>query len=581
MEPNIPTAKRRSWGLERPPSRASMAADAAANINVIARFRPLVGAELESPIAAFVTSDTTCHVQSDELQMTFTFDRVFGTNSTQEDVFNFSLRQTVDDVLNGYNGTVLAYGQTGAGKSYTMMGSQTGEFRGAIPRIVEAIFGGAAERPQVEFSFLASYMEIYNERVRDLLDPTKDNLPVHESQDTSGFYVKGVTQMSVQSIDEIYKLLRRGAINRSVAATNANTESSRSHSIFSLQVEQKVVATTERRRGLLCLVDLAGSEMVRKSGASGQLLEEAKAINKSLSGLGMVIKALSDPKVNHIPYRDSKLTRLLQESLGGNARTSLIINCSPSALHVQETLSTLRFGMRAKEVKNNAHINSDPLRGVSLRQHCELLQNELLQWRLGRPPCETDWVDLAPLALAPMVIAPASPAPSRVAPASVIVARRVSSGKSKDLVIETLKARLAEVETNLAIVSGEAARDAAQSAERIAQLEEQLRQARGLSEQDRRDNYTKMARHNMMLLSEQNRTLKQQVSRYRRSLRMLQDELRVKTEQIGQLRRHVDEKASAVEASSFEFNRVLAALSPRVMRLPGALAAELRVFPNS
>ena len=240
-------------------------------------------------------------------------------NSRQQDVFDFSIRSTVDDILNGYNGTVFAYGQTGAGKSYTMMGTDIAdeEGRGVIPRIVEQIFHSILSSPAtIEYTVRVSYMEIYMERIRDLLAPHNDNLPVHEEKNR-GVYVKGLLEVYVSSVAEVYEVMKRGGNSRAVAATNMNAESSRSHSIFVITITQKNIETGSAKSGQLFLVDLAGSEKIGKTGASGQTLEEAKKINKSLSALGMVINSLTDGKSQHIPYRDSKLTRILQESLGG------------------------------------------------------------------------------------------------------------------------------------------------------------------------------------------------------------------------------------------------------------------------
>ncbi|EIE88029.1 kinesin heavy chain [Rhizopus delemar RA 99-880] len=239
------------------------------------------------------------------------------------------------NVTAGYNGTVFAYGQTGSGKTFTMMGADIDDenTKGIIPRIVEQIFTSIMAAPSnLEFTVKVSYMEIYMEKVRDLLN---------------------------RSQDDVYEVMRNGSANRVVSATNMNAESSRSHSIVVVTITQKNVDTGAAKSGKLYLVDLAGSEKVGKTGASGQTLEEAKKINKSLTALGMVINALTDGKSSHIPYRDSKLTRILQESLGGNSRTTLIINCSPSSYNEAETLSTLRFGMRAKTIKNKAKVNAD------------------------------------------------------------------------------------------------------------------------------------------------------------------------------------------------------------------------------
>lgn len=327
-------------------------------------------------------------------------------DSQQSDVFEFSIRSTVDDVMSGYNGTVFAYGQTGAGKSYTMMGNMNDEnTKGIIPRIVEQLFSTIYVAPQnMEFQVKVGYMEIYMERIRDLLIPGSDNLPVHEEKN-KGVYVKGLYEGYVASVAEVYHILDKGQASRMVASTKMNEESSRSHSILQITILQKDTITGSEKKGTLYLVDLAGSEKVGKTGASGQTLEEAKKINKSLSALGMVINALTDGKSTHIPYRDSKLTRILQESLGGNARTTLIINCSPSSYNDAETLSTLRFGMRAKTIKNKAKMNTElsptelkrQLKGaqnqiMTFEKYVASLDTEIQQWRRGETVPRERWV---------------------------------------------------------------------------------------------------------------------------------------------------------------------------------------------
>ena len=259
-----------------------------------------------------------------------------------------------------------------------MMGSDIDDddSRGIIPRIVEQMFASILRSPgNIEYTVRVSYMEIYMEKIRDLLMPQNDNLPVHEEK-SRGVYVKGLLEIYVSSVQEVYEVMRRGGAARATAATNMNQESSRSHSIFVITITQKNVETGSAKSGQLFLVDLAGSEKVGKTGASGQTLEEAKKINRSLSALGMVINSLTDGKSTHIPYRDSKLTRILQESLGGNSRTTLIINCSPSSYNDAETLSTLRFGVRAKAIKNKAKINAE-LSPVELKQLLKKAQNQV------------------------------------------------------------------------------------------------------------------------------------------------------------------------------------------------------------
>ncbi|KAI0140112.1 kinesin-domain-containing protein [Hypoxylon sp. NC0597] len=379
------------------------------SIKVVARFRPQNKVELASggePIVTFDGPDT-CTLNSAEATGSFTFDRVFDMQGKQKDIFEYSIKPTVDDILNGYNGTVFAYGQTGAGKSYTMMGTsiEDEEGKGITPRIVEQIFSSImSSPPTIEYTVRVSYMEIYMERIRDLLAPQNDNLPVHEEKNR-GVYVKGLLEIYVSSVEEVFEVMKRGGNARAVAATNMNQESSRSHSIFVITISQKNLETGSMKSGQLFLVDLAGSEKVGKTGASGQTLEEAKKINKSLSALGMVINALTDGKSSHIPYRDSKLTRILQESLGGNSRTTLIINCSPSSYNDAETLSTLRFGMRAKSIKNKAKVNAElspaELKAMLAKAKANIttfetyisnLEGELQLWRGGETVPKERWV---------------------------------------------------------------------------------------------------------------------------------------------------------------------------------------------
>ena len=328
-------------------------------IRVICRFRPQNKIEDSKGGMCCVefTSPTSLRVKEHD----FAFDRVFDGSATQGDIYR-EVQPAVQDLLDGFNATIFAYGQTSSGKTHTMQGPDIDnpELRGVIPRVIDDIFGRVAQAPEnLEFTIRASYLEIYLEKIRDLLDPARDNLQVREDR-TKGIYVQGQKEVCVGSQAEVYEVLHVGQHNRAVSATGMNHQSSRSHSVFLLQVASKNTRDNSTRAGKLYLVDLAGSEKVGKTGASGTTLEEAKMINKSLSALGNVIKALTSGKAGkdqYVPYRDSKLTRLLQESLGGNARTTLIINCSPSTYNEEETLSTLRFGNRAKTIINRATAN--------------------------------------------------------------------------------------------------------------------------------------------------------------------------------------------------------------------------------
>jgi len=388
------------------------------NVKVVCRFRPPNALELKEagnePIVIINDEGNSVKLKSQEGMKGpdaagFTFDRVFPMDTKQVEVFEYGVKGIVEDVLSGYNGTVFAYGQTGSGKTFTMMGADidSGELKGVIPRITEHIFDSIMSSPHnIEYLVKVSYMEIYMEKIRDLLAPHNDNLPIHEDK-SRGVYVKNLSDFYVGSAPEVYEIMRTGGEARKVSSTIMNAESSRSHSIFVITIQQKNLETGTQKSGNLFLVDLAGSEKVGKTGASGQTLEEAKKINKSLSALGMVINALTDGKSAHIPYRDSKLTRILQESLGGNSRTTLVINCSPSAYNEAETLSTLRFGMRAKSIKNKARVNAE-LSSAELKallkkaqndtgrqlSYITLLEGELTIWRSGGHVDEQDWATM-------------------------------------------------------------------------------------------------------------------------------------------------------------------------------------------
>jgi len=286
---------------------------------------------------------------------------VFDYNTTQVQIFDYSARHIVDSVLEGFNGTIFAYGQTSSGKTFTMQGVlDHPELEGIIPRMTRYLFHKIKnlENSEVEYVIKASIIEIYNEKIRDLLDSSKTNLQVREDK-AKGIFIDDLSQFHVDSAEKVLDLVHRGLENRAVNSTNMNAQSSRSHSIVVLNITQNNMKDLSAKSGKLYLVDLAGSEKISKTGATGSVLDEAKMINKSLTTLGQVINSLTDGKNAHVPYRDSKLTRVLQESLGGNSKTCLIITCSPSSFNEAETLSTLRFGLRAKKVKNKAKVNKE------------------------------------------------------------------------------------------------------------------------------------------------------------------------------------------------------------------------------
>ncbi|XP_064651713.1 kinesin-like protein KIF13A isoform X3 [Lineus longissimus] len=328
----------------------------------------------------------------------FAFDHCFwsmdDTNpkySGQEKVFHNLGADILERAFEGYNACIFAYGQTGSGKSYTMMGTMNDQ--GVIPRLCDSLFQQVAsldkEDPDLSCKVEVSYMEIYNEKVHDLLDPKggKHNLRVRE-HNILGPYVDGLSQLVVTSFEDIDTLMSEGNKSRTVAATNMNSESSRSHAVFNIILTQTLVdresSVTGEKVSKLSLVDLAGSERAQKTGAVGERLKEGSNINKSLTTLGLVISALADQsgkssKNKFVPYRDSVLTWLLKDNLGGNSKTVMVATLSPAADNYEETLSTLRYADRAKRIVNHAVVNEDPNARIirELREEVDNLKKKL------------------------------------------------------------------------------------------------------------------------------------------------------------------------------------------------------------
>lgn len=358
------------------------------SVRVVARFRPINERERKEgereQFVLDIVEDTRIVIKSKSSgQHNFNFDRTFGCDSHQDEVYEYTAKQTIQDVLDGYNGTIFAYGQTGSGKTFTMFGPDeiTDEsLQGIVPRAAAHIFETIrSDTREIQYSIKASFLEIYKERIRDLLNPSKDNLPVREST-TKGIYVEGLTEEYVGCEEDIAEIIAQGEKSRSVASTNMNQRSSRSHSLMIITIEQKNLEDDSTRVGRLNLIDLAGSEKVGKTGASGNTLEEAKKINQSLSALGNCIHALTEAKRGHVPYRDSKLTRVLQESLGGNTKTTLVVTASPHVFNLEETVSSLRFGARAKTIQNKVSQNVQRS-AEELMIIVQTLKSELLKMR--------------------------------------------------------------------------------------------------------------------------------------------------------------------------------------------------------
>ncbi|XP_052172781.1 kinesin-like protein KIN-5C [Diospyros lotus] len=365
------------------------------NVQVLLRCRPFNKEELRSNVPRVVTCNeyqrevaVSQNVAGKQIDRVFTFDKVFGPSAKQKDLYDQAIVPIVNEVLEGFNCTIFAYGQTGTGKTYTMEGeckrSKSGPNgrlppdAGVIPRAVKQIFD-TLESQNAEYSVKVTFLELYNEDITDLLAPDeisrvavedrqKKQLPLMEDG-KGGVLVRGLEEEIVRSASEIFSLLERGSAKRRTAETLLNKQSSRSHSLFSITIHIKE-ATPEGEELIKCgklnLVDLAGSENISRSGAREGRAREAGEINKSLLTLGRVISALVE-HLGHIPYRDSKLTRLLRDSLGGRTKTCIIATVSPAVHCLEETLSTLDYAHRAKHIKNKPEVNQKMMKSTLIK----------------------------------------------------------------------------------------------------------------------------------------------------------------------------------------------------------------------
>ncbi|KAE9619448.1 putative plus-end-directed kinesin ATPase [Lupinus albus] len=384
-----PDSRGSEWNYSRTTTHDK---DKETNVQVLLRCRPLSDDEQRLNVPKVVSCNENKrevtiaqNVANKQVDRVFTFDKVFGPKSQQRSIYDQAISPIVNEVLDGFNCTVFAYGQTGTGKTYTMEGgmrNKGGDLpaeAGVIPRAVRQIFN-ILEAQNADYSMKVTFVELYNEEVTDLLAPEdnsssrpieeKPKKPITLLEDGKGTVIlRGLEEESVYSVNEIYTLLERGASKRRTADTLLNKRSSRSHSVFTITVyvKETVIGDQELIKcGKLNLVDLAGSENILRSGAREGRAREAGEINKSLLTLGRVINALVEHST-HVPYRDSKLTRILRDSLGGKTKTCIIATISPSSYCLEETLSTLDYASRAKNIKNKPEANQKVSKAILLK----------------------------------------------------------------------------------------------------------------------------------------------------------------------------------------------------------------------
>ncbi|CAH8354559.1 unnamed protein product [Eruca vesicaria subsp. sativa] len=380
------------------PSTSSGTAKLKENITVTIRFRPLSPREVNNgdEIAWYADGDYTIRNEYNP-ELCYAFDRVFGPPTTTRRVYDTAAQQVVSGAMSGINGTVFAYGVTSSGKTHTMHGEQRSP--GIIPLAVKDVFSIIQETPEREFLLRVSYLEIYNEVINDLLDPTGQNLRIRE--DSQGIYVEGIKDEVVLSPAHALSLIASGEEHRHVGSNNVNLFSSRSHTMFTLTIESSPHGKGDDGEDVtlsqLHLIDLAGSES-SKTEITGQRRKEGSSINKSLLTLGTVISKLTDTKAAHIPYRDSKLTRLLQSTLSGHGRVSLICTITPASSTSEETHNTLKFAQRCKHVEIKASRNKIMDEKSLIKKYqkeISCLQDELTQLKQGVSMSTSNQEDLA------------------------------------------------------------------------------------------------------------------------------------------------------------------------------------------
>jgi len=370
------------------------------SVLVAVRTRPLNDREKAAASGECLTFQDVTGItlqRDDEREHKFAFDCVMSQEIGQREVYDRTARPLLHKVLEGYNGCLFAYGQTGSGKTFTMQGG--GDQPGIIPTLCKELFNEIQESAETRhITVVCSVLEIYNEKVKDLSIESGDDLTIREdsSQGGRGIHVEGLTEVQVKSGQEVLDCIAKAQQRRAVGKTNMNEHSSRSHSVVTLRIgacDCDDVDAATLTVSKLHLIDLAGSERQKATGATGDRLKEGAQINLSLSALGNVINALTEKSSGgrHVPYRDSKLTRLLQDSLGGNSYTVIICNVSPAKINAEETLSSLRFAERAKKIENKAVVNRDP-KGERI---VELLQeNKALRAKIARLEAHIDRLEM-------------------------------------------------------------------------------------------------------------------------------------------------------------------------------------------